>query len=516
MPWTNLHDGLARLATPAEEQPLPVAVPAGFQLRALQAQAPDAQPTPVLTLRAPAEPEPAPQEEGPHPAPLDARFLANADPDLLRWTLDGLSDAEVMGLPWLWDFWAMPHQLAPQGDWRTWVILGGRGAGKTRAGAEWVRAQVEGPRPRDPGKCSRIALMGETIDQAREVMVFGDSGLMACTPPDRRPRWHATRRMLEWPNGATAQLFSAHEPEALRGPQFDGAWVDELAKWKKGQEAWDMLQFGLRLGDDPRAVVTTTPRGTQFLRDLLARAGTVQTHATTYANKANLAPAFIQEMRHRYANTRLGRQELDGVLLDDDRAALWTHALIDAHRTDGYPRLDRVVVAVDPAVSTAKGGDSTGIVVLGVHHCGAAPDWHAYVLEDATVQSGSPQVWGRAVLGAAHRWKADRIVAEVNQGGAMVEEILRSMGSTVPYTPLRAEAGKALRAEPAAHLYEQGRVHHLKGADLRALEDQMARMTVSGWRGRGSPDRLDALVWALHDAMIEPAVNWSEPKIRNL
>jgi phage terminase large subunit-like protein len=375
---------------------------------------------------------------------------------------------------------------------------------------------VEGPRPGDPGRCSRIALLGETIDQAREVMVMGDSGLLACSPPDRRPRWHATRRLLEWPNGATAQLFSAHEPEALRGPQFDGAWADELAKWKKGQEAWDMLQFGLRLGQDPRCVVTTTPRTVPLLQDLLSRDATVRTHATTFANRANLAPGFMEEMQARFHGTRLGRQELDGVLLEDDGGALWSHELIDRHRVVDTPRLDRIVVAVDPAVSTGKASDATGIVVVGVSHCGAAPDWHAYVLEDATVQGLSPDAWGRAVLRTAHRWKADRIVAEVNQGGAMVESILKGIGSTIPYTPLRADRGKALRAEPIAALYEQGRVHHLRSADLGRLEDQMTRMTMSGWRGRGSPDRLDALVWALHEAVVLPSLQWSEPKIRRL
>jgi predicted phage terminase large subunit-like protein len=449
------------------------------------------------------------------PAPT-ARWLARQDPDLVGRALRGFSESEVAGLPYLWDFWAMPHQLPPAGAWRTWVILGGRGAGKTRAGAEWVRAQVEGPRPRDPGRCKRIALLGETIDQAREVMVFGDSGIMACSPPDRRPKWHATRRMLEWPNGATAQLFSAHDPESLRGPQFDGAWADELAKWKKGEEAWDMLQFGLRLGDDPRCVVTTTPRDAPVLKTLLDQPSTRRTHAKTEDNRANLARGFMQEMETRFAGTRLGRQELDGELLEDMEGALWSHEMIDAARVDFVPRLDRVLVAVDPAVSTGKRSDSTGILVVGVTLQGATSDWHAYVLEDATVQGASPDEWGAAVIRAVRRHKAGAVVAEVNQGGAMVESILKMQDSSVPVIAVRAAEGKITRAEPVAALYEQHRVHHPRGTDLTALEDQLTRMTVGGYRGKGSPDRVDALVWALHESILTPARAHANPKIRGL
>ena len=256
-----------------------------------------ARPTPAAPTPSPETPkaEPVP------PAPLPthgAGFLTTQDPDLVRWTLDALSEGELLGLPYLFDFWAHPHQLPPEGDWRTWVILGGRGAGKTRAGAEWVRAQVEGRRPQDPGRARRVALLAETIDQAREVMVFGDSGLLACSPPDRRPHWHATRRMLEWPNGAVAQLFSAHEPEALRGPQFDCAWADELAKWKKAEEAWDMLQFGLRLGDDPRCVVTTTPRSQPRSSSTSSSApAPSRPTAAPRANRAFLAKSFLDDIQ---------------------------------------------------------------------------------------------------------------------------------------------------------------------------------------------------------------------------
>ncbi|WP_425467332.1 DNA-packaging protein [Rubellimicrobium roseum] len=431
-------------------------------------------------------------------------------------TLAALPERNLAALPYLFAFWAHSHQLPPPGDWRTWVILGGRGAGKTRAGAEWVRSMVEGPRPSAPGRARRVALLAETIDQAREVMVFGDSGLLACAPPDRRPRWHATRRMLEWPNGATAQLFSAHEPEALRGPQFDAAWADELAKWKKAESAWDQLQFALRLGQDPRCVVTTTPRPTPLLRALLERPGTVRTHATTRANRAHLAPAFLEQVQTLYGNTRLGRQEIDGLLLDDSEGMLWTDAMLESARIDFAPRFDRVVVAVDPAVSTGKRSDSTGIVVVGAVTQGAPADWRAVVLEDATVQGASPEVWGRATVAAARRHNASRVVAEVNQGGAMVETILRGIDPHLPVTRVHARHGKEIRAEPVAALYEQGRVHHLRSADLRLLEDQMTRMSVTGWHGKGSPDRLDALVWAIHESVLAPSESWKNPGIRGL
>ena len=408
----------------------------------------------------------------------------------------------------------MPHQRLPDGDWRNWVILGGRGAGKTRAGAEWVRRQVEGSRPRDPGRARRVALVGETIDQVREVMVFGDSGILACSPPDRRPDWVATRRMLVWPNGATAQAFSAHEPESLRGPQFDALWADELAKWKKGQEAWDMLQFALRLGEDPRACVTTTPRNVALLKDLLEQDGTVVTHAPTQANRANLAAGFLEEVQRRYAGTRQGRQEIDGVLLGDVEGALWTAAMIDAAQVDGAPEMDRIVVAVDPPASGHRTSDDCGIVVVGVTTKGPVEDWRAYVLEDATVSAASPLDWARAAVAARARHGAERIVAEVNQGGAMVETVIRQVDPLVPFKALHASKSKGLRAEPVAALYEQGRVRHLRG--LGSLEDQMERMTVRGFDGAGSPDRVDALVWALHEVMIVPAMAWRAPRMRML
>ncbi len=444
-----------------------------------------------------------------------AAWLACAAPPEVDEFLAGLSDNALASLPWLFEFWAMPHQLPPAGDWKSWVILGGRGAGKTRAGAEWVRAQVEGATPEAPGRARRVALVGETFDQAREVMVMGESGILACCPPDRRPVWEATRRRLVWPNGATATVYSAHEPEALRGPQFDAAWADELAKWRKAEDVWDMLQFALRLGPDPQQVVTTTPRNTEVLKRLLRAASTVTTHAATDANRAYLAESFLAEVEARYGGTRLGRQELEGVLLEESEGALWTTAMLEACRSERLPVLDRVVVAVDPAVGPGREGDECGIIVAGVEARGEPKDWRAWVLEDASVQ-GSPVEWARAAVAAFHRHGAERLVAEVNQGGALVEQLIRQVDPLIPFTALHAGRGKGLRAEPVAALYEQGRVHHVRGADLGRLEDQMCRMNLRGYDGRGSPDRLDAAVWALHALMIQPASARLRPQMRRL
>ena len=428
--------------------------------------------------------------------------------------LEGLTGQALLALPWLFEFWALPHQLPPEGDWRSWVILGGRGAGKTRAGAEWVRAEVEGATPGAPGRARRVALVGETMDQVREVMIFGESGILACSPPDRRPVWEATRKRLVWPSGAIAQAFSAHEPESLRGPQFDAAWVDELAKWKKAQDAWDMLQFGLRLGAHPRQVVTTTPRNIPLLRQILANPSTVSTHAPTEANRANLAASFLEEVRARYGGTRLGRQELEGVLIEDSEGALWTAAALEAARTDPPEAFSRVVVAVDPPVTGTKASDECGIVAVGAVTEGPPSDWRAWVLEDASLAAAKPGEWAQAALAAMERHGAERLVAEVNQGGDLVGEVIRQYDPLVPFRAVRATRGKVARAEPVAALYEQGRVFHLRG--LAALEDQMCRMTARGYEGQGSPDRVDALVWALHELLVEPARHARRPRLRTL
>jgi phage terminase large subunit-like protein len=422
-------------------------------------------------------------------------------------------------MPWLWDIWANPrHQRAPKGKWTTWVILGGRGAGKTRAGAEWIRSRVEGSTPLAGGEARRVALVGETFEQARGVMVEGDSGLLACSPPDRRPKLIASQHKLVWPNGAEAAIVSATSHEALRGPQFDTAWSDELAKWRHAREAWDMLQFTLRLGRRPRQIVTTTPRDNPVLVEILGQPDTVVSHAPTEANRANLAPGFIERMQGRHGGTWMGRQELEGELIRERQGALWTRAMIDAGRMPAPASLSRVVVAVDPPVSTGTGADECGIVVAGVQAAGRPQDWQAWVLADLSCQGKSPQGWAEIAAGAYHRFKADRLVVEVNQGGALVEAVMRTVAPQIAYQAVHARIGKRLRAEPVAALYEQGRVHH---AELfPALEDQMCGFVAGGDQGsagrRGaSPDRLDALVWALTELVLE-APDGDGPRVRLL
>lgn len=445
-----------------------------------------------------------------------AAYVASSDAAVNELMTELGGGGALLALPYLFDFWAMDHQLPPEGDWRTWIILGGRGAGKTRAGAEWVRAEVEGARPRDKGRARRVALVAETYDQARDVMVFGESGILACSPPDRRPDWEAGRRRLVWPNGAVAQVYSAHDPEALRGPQFDAAWVDELAKWRNADTTWDMLQFALRLGEAPRQCVTTTPRNVPILRRLIDAPSTVVSHAATEANRANLAESFLAEVRARYAGTRLGRQELDGVLMEDAEGALWSlaglAAICDDHPPEGG--FDRIVVAVDPPVSGKATSDECGIVVVGAVTRGKPEDWRAWVLEDASIGAATPTAWAKAAVAAMDRWNADRLVAEVNQGGDLVESVVRQVAPLVSMKKVHATRGKVARAEPVSALYEQGRVRHLRG--LGALEDQMCLMTPRGYEGRGSPDRVDALVWAVTELMIEPAMGYAEPRVRTL
>jgi len=442
-----------------------------------------------------------------------AAWLASAAPEEVDEFLGGLSQNALLALPWVFEFWALPHQLPPRGAWKTWLIMGGRGAGKTRAGSEWVRAQVEGAGPGDPGKCKRVALVGETVDQVRDVMVLGESGIVACSPPDRKPEWFASKNQLVWANGAIAQVFSAHEPEAMRGPQFDAAWADELGKWKKGGEAWDQLQFALRLGRNPQAVVTTTPRNVGVLKAILKNPSSVVTHAPTEANRAYLAESFLSEVQARYGGTRFGRQELDGELLEEAEGALWTAAMLEAARVDEVPHFNRVVVAVDPPVTSMKSSDACGIVVVGADTRGEPKDWRAVVLEDASVKGATPEGWARAALAAMERHGADRLVAEVNQGGDLVERLVRMIDPLVPYRGVHATRSKMLRAEPVAALYEQGRVRHVRG--LGALEEQMGKMTAVGWQGAGSPDRLDALVWALTDLMLG-ALHGGRPSVRSL
>lgn len=382
------------------------------------------------------------------------------------------------------------------------MLLGGRGAGKTRAGAEWVRELALGELAHN----GRIALVGETYADVREVMVEGVSGILSVHGTVQRPIWKRSLNRLEWDNGCIAQAFSAEDPEGLRGPQFSAAWVDELAKWRKADDAWDMLQFGLRLGENPRQVVTTTPRAVPILKRLLAETGVVVSRATTQDNAANLAPTFLQNIVNRYTGTRLGRQELLGELIEDRADALWQRSDIEACRVVVVPVLERIVVAVDPPATSGKNADACGIVIAGLAKSGTA-----FVLEDATVEQATPLRWASSAVAAFHRHNADRILAEVNQGGEMVASVLRQVDADVPLKLVHARRGKWLRAEPVAALYEQNRVHHV-GA-FSQLEDEMCLFGLDGLPGGGSPDRLDALVWALSELCLQPT---AQPGLRQL
>ena len=427
-----------------------------------------------------------------------AAFLLGLGPRKRAGLLARMDDRQRRGLRHHWQLWAHRGQLPPAGDWLSWLILAGRGFGKTRAGAEWVRAIAEA----DPA--ARIALVGASLGEVRSVMVEGESGLIAIAPRGLRPRFEPSKRLLTWPGGAQATLFSAGEPEGLRGPQHSHAWCDEIAKWDNGggraDMAWDNLLLGMRLGDCPRAVATTTPRAVPLVKRLLAHPEVAVTRGRTWDNKANLPPRFIGAVRREYGRSALGRQELEGELIADIEGALWTRALLEACREAAPSGPDaapwaRVVVAVDPPASAH--GDACGIVV-----CALGADGIARVLADASAEKASPERWARAVARAAQGWNADRVVAEANQGGAMVESVLRAADISLPVRLVHARAGKSARAEPVAALYEAGRVRH--AGQFPALEDQLCGMLAGGgYQGPGrSPDRADALVWALGELLL--------------
>lgn len=367
-------------------------------------------------------------------------------------------------------------------------------------GSEWIRENVCGDTPMAPPPggdgWKRIALVAETAADARDVMVLGDSGLLACHPRDFRPEWSPTNRRLTWPNGVQAWVYNATEPDQLRGPQHGAAWVDELAKFRYMNETWDQLQFGLRLGTHPQVLVTTTPRPLPLIKKLINDADTVVTRGATIDNSANLAKNTIKQLYDRYGGTRLGRQELEGEILDDIPGALWNREMIDMARVDKAPEdLERVFVAVDPATSSEEGADEHGIVVVAMAR---DKDGYArgYVLEDGTCR-GTPEEWAKKAVRLYRKWEADKIIAEKNQGGEMVLSVIRSVDRSVPVELVHASRGKVVRAEPISALYEQGRIHHVGRFDL--LEDQMCLFSVDNVRNTstGSPDRVDALVWGM-------------------
>lgn len=432
----------------------------------------------------------------------DARRRALSDHDYVASLPVAQRDALLSALgqrgrQWLesgWSCRARPDQLPPPGDWSTWLVMAGRGFGKTRMGAEWVRAVAE----RDG--TARIALVGASLHEARSVMVEGPSGLLAIAPPARRPLWLPSRRELRWPSGARAQIFGAADPDSLRGPQHSHGWGDEIGKWPHGIAAWDNLAMGMRLGPCPRVMATTTPRPVPLVVRLAADPAVTVTRGRTQDNAAALPAAFLDAMARDFAGTRLGRQELDGELLLDVEGALWTRDLIERcrhrGRTPERAALVRLVIGVDPPAGV--GGDACGIIVVGLDAGGIA-----HVLDDASISGATPEQWARRVAATAERWDADRVVAEANNGGEMVGAVLRAAGIGLAVKLVHASRGKSARAEPAATFYEAGRVRHV--GVLSDLEDQLCGLCIDGhYEGPGrSPDRADALVWALHEILTD-------------
>lgn len=413
-----------------------------------------------------------------------------------------LTPKEIDDLQYLWSFWARPEQMLPPGDWQTWLILAGRGFGKTRTGAETVRQWIK--------SCDMVNLIAATADDARDIMIEGESGILAICPKAERPFYRISKSRLEWPNGAKSLIFTADEPERLRGKQHKKLWADEVCAWRYA-EAWDQAMFGLRLGRNPQAVVTTTPKPTALLKELAKDPTTHITRGSTYDNRNNLARKFFDKVIRKYEGTRLGRQELNAEILTDNPRALWNREAIDRDRVAKAPDLRRVVVGLDPNVKNrdlaqlAKGSDTldeAGIVIAG--EGAAPPGWippnpnipadvlHYYIIGDHSLDAG-PNEWGSAAVKAYRDHAADRIIGEVNNGGDMVEMTIRTVDRNVSYKSVTASRGKAIRAEPISSLYEQGRVHHV--GSFAALEDEMCDFdpvtTVK------SPNRMDALVWAL-------------------
>jgi phage terminase large subunit-like protein len=443
---------------------------------------------------------------------LRAALIACAKAGTAPSLLAELPEADARLLLADWEMWARPDQLPPDsaqggGPWASWLVLGGRGAGKTRAGAEWVRGLALGRPPFAERPVGRIALVAETMSDVREVMVEGVSGLLSVHAAGERPSWEPTRRRLVWSNGAVAQGFSAEDPESLRGPQFEAAWLDELAKWRRADATFDMLQFGLRLGDRPRQMITTTPRPSALLRRLLADPSTAISRARTAQNALHLAPGFLDAVLARYGGTRLGRQELDGELIEDRPDALWSRPALEAAREEEAPPLARIVVGVDPPASSRAGADACGLVCAGIDAAGIV-----HVLADASESGLRPALWAARAVALFRRFAADRIVAEVNQGGEMVSAVLAEVDPSVPVEQVRATRGKFLRAEPVAALYEQGRVRHA-GA-FCALEDEMCDFALDGLSNGRSPDRLDALVWAV--TALALGAKTAPPRVRGL
>jgi phage terminase large subunit-like protein len=423
----------------------------------------------------------APRSEAERVAQLDDKGFA-------KW-LKAKKPENLWQLEYDWSFWGREDQQPPKGDWRTWFVMAGRGFGKTRMAAEWVRAAAEAD------GTLRIALIAATFHEARTVMIEGESGLLAIAPDEKRPIWEPSLKRLVWKSGAIANVFAASEPEGLRGPEHHLAWADEVAKWERGVDAWDNLAMTMRLGDAPRIIATTTPRAVPLVRRLLKEDGVAITYGAMEANRAQLPDSYRQAMTEIYGHARLGRQELLGEFLEDAEDALWTRDLLERCRVRSAPELCRIVIGVDPPAS--KGGDACGIIAVGL-----GADGKAYVLADHSVKGRSPEGWARAVAAAALAWGADRVVAEANQGGDMVESTLRAADVGMPVRKVHASRGKAARAEPVAALYEAGKAFHV-GAFPEVEDELCGLISGGGYEGPGrSPDRADALVWAMSELML--------------
>jgi len=408
-----------------------------------------------------------------------AQELQLRDPEFSL-SLDDILAEKERSKKYIWANTARPEQLTPSGVWSYWLILAGRGFGKTRTGAEWVRQESK--------RHNYVNLIGATADDARDIMIEGESGILAVCPKGERPLYVPSKRKLIWPNGHVSLIFTADEPERLRGKQHEMLWADEIAAWRY-RESWDQAKFGLRLGPCPQACLTTTPKPSKLVKEIISDPTTFVTRGTTYDNRANLAPSFFSAIISKYEGTRLGRQELNAEVLEDNPGALWSLKQIDRLRVKEAPGLKRIVVAIDPAVTSNADSDETGIVIAG-----KGVDDQFYILADLSLMA-TPQGWAKTAIQAYYDFKADRIIAEVNNGGDLVEAVIRQVDQNVSYRKVSASRGKQIRAEPIAALYEQGRVHHV--GLFSSLEDQMCDWNPA--ESKYSPDRMDALVWAITD-----------------
>lgn len=399
--------------------------------------------------------------------------------------LNNLTDEEAEDILYDWEFWARPKQLPPPGNWLTWMTLTGRGWGKTSAGSQWVINEAK-------RGAKHIALIGQTKADVRDTMIeLGPSSILKVSNPKFYPKYESSKRRLVWPNGCIATIYSGDEPDQVRGPSHDRAWIDELAKFKYPQEIWDNLMFGLREGEDMRILITTTPRPIPIIKNLVNDPNTVTIRGSTYENRDNLPQKYFDYIIGKYEGTRIGRQEIEGQILDDNPDALWNRKIIEDNRRNKAPELIRIVVAVDPEATANEKSSETGIIVIGV-----CADGHGWLLGDESLRS-SPDMWGNAVVTAYYKYNADRVIGEINNGGDMIEYVIKTIDDKIPFKAVRASRGKYIRAEPVVALYEQGKIHHV--GNFPDLEDQLCEWVP----GEKSPDRLDALVWGVTELMLE-------------